>query len=244
MKYNKKTAFIFAAGLGTRLRPLTDTRPKALVEIAGKPLLQIAIEKIKDAGFQRIVVNAHHFAEQIFDFVEKTDFGVEVIISHEKEQLLDTGGGISFAEKLIGNEPFLAYNVDIISNVDLKTFYGQHNNESLATILVSDRPTSRYLLFDSSNRLVGWQNAVTGELKTPFANLDVDKYKKLAFNGIHVISPNIFSLMKDFKSPFSITDFYISVCGTESIVGYEQSDLQVTDVGKIEQLKNISNKFI
>ena len=137
MRYNKKTAFIFAAGLGTRLRPLTDTRPKALVEIAGKPLLQIAIEKIKGAGFQRIVVNAHHFAEQIFDFVENTDFGVEVIISHEKEQLLDTGGGISFAEKLIGNEPFLAYNVDIISNVDLKTFYGQHNNESLATILVA-----------------------------------------------------------------------------------------------------------
>ena len=244
MRYNKKTAFIFAAGLGTRLRPLTDTRPKALVEIAGKPLLQIAIEKIKGAGFQRIVVNAHHFAEQIFDFVEKTDFGVEVTISHEKEQLLDTGGGISFAEKLIGNEPFLAYNVDIISNVDLKTFYRQHNNENLATILVSDRPTSRYLLFDSSNRLVGWQNAVTGELKTPFANLDVDKYKKLAFNGIHVISPKIFSLMKDFKNPFSITDFYRSVCGTESIVGYEQSDLQVTDVGKIEQLKNISNKFI
>ena len=238
MKYNKKTAFIFAAGLGTRLRPLTDTRPKALVEIAGKPLLQIAIEKIKGAGFQRIVVNAHHFAEQIFDFVEKTDFGVEVTISHEKEQLLDTGGGISFAEKLIGNEPFLAYNVDII------TFYRQHNNENLATILVSNRPTSRYLLFDSSNRLVGWQNAVTGELKTPFANLDVDKYKKLAFNGIHVISPNIFSLMKDFKSPFSITDFYISVCSTESIIGYEQPDLQVTDVGKIEQLKNISNKFI
>ena len=231
MKYNKKTAFIFAAGLGTRLRPLTDTRPKALVEIAGKPLLQIAIEKIKDAGFQRIVVNAHHFAEQIFD-------------SHEKEQLLDTGGGISFAEKLIGNEPFLAYNVDIISNVDLKTFYRQHYSENLATILVSDRPTSRYLLFDSSNRLVGWQNAVTGELKTPFANLDLDKYKKLAFNGIHVISPKIFSLMKDFKKPFSITDFYISVCGTEPIVGYEQSDLQVTDVGKIEQLKNISNKFI
>ena len=244
MKYNKKTAFIFAAGLGTRLRPLTDTRPKALVEIAGKPLLRIAIEKIKGAGFQRIVVNAHHFAEQIFDFVEKIDFGVEVIISHEKEQLLDTGGGISFAEKLIGNEPFLAYNVDIISNVDLKTFYRQHNNESLATILVSDRPTSRYLLFDSSNRSGGWQNAVTGELKTPFANLDVYKYKKLAFNGIHVISPKIFSLMKNLKSPFSITDFYISVCGTESIVGYEQFDLQVTDVGKIEQLKNISNKFI
>jgi len=147
-------------------------------------------------------------------------------------------------QKYVGNEPFLAYNVDIISNVDLKTFYRQHNNENLATILVSDRPTSRYLLFDTSNRLVGWQNAVTGELKTPFANLDVDKYKKLAFNGIHVISPKIFSLMKDFKSPFSITDFYISVCGTESIMGYEQPDLQVTDVGKIEQLKNISNKFI
>lgn len=244
MKYNKKTALIFAAGFGTRLKPLTDTMPKALVKIGNKPLLQIAIEKLKKAGFERIVVNAHHFAEQIFDFVEKNDFGPDILISHEKNQLLDTGGGILFAEQLLGNEPFLAYNVDIISNLDIAKFYSRHRDENLATLLVSDRQTSRYLIFDDQNCLVGWQNIQTGMLKTPFENLNVDKHQKLAFNGIHVISPRIFTLMKGQTSPFSITDFYLSVCDKERIVAYRQPDLQVTDVGKIEQLNNISDIFI
>ena len=234
-----KTALIFAAGLGTRLKPLTDTTPKALVKIGEKTLLQIAIEKLKNADFQRIVINTHHFAEHIFDFVQKNDFGVEILISHEKEMLLDTGGGIFYAKEKIGeNAPFLVHNVDIISNAELQKFYSAHNSENLATLLVSNRNTSRYLLFNEENMLVGWQNIKTGEIKTPFQNLDIEKCNRVAFNGIHVISPKIFQLMQNEKMPFSIIDFYISICAQEKIIAYQQSDLEVVDVGKVEQNKN------
>ena len=233
-----KTALIFAAGLGTRLKPLTDTKPKALVKIGEKTLLQIAIEKLKTADFQRIVINAHHFAEQIFDFVQKNDFGVEILISHEKDMLLDTGGGIFYAKEKIGeNAPFLVHNVDIISNADLQKLYAAHNSENLATLLVSNRNTSRYLLFNNENLLVGWQNTKTGEIKTPFQNLDVEKCNRRAFNGIHVISPKIFKLMQNEKMPFSITDFYLSICDKEKIIAYQQPDLEVIDVGKIETIE-------
>lgn len=244
MSYAKRTAIIFAAGLGTRLRPLTDDKPKALVTIGNNTLLQIAIERLQKAGFDRIVINVHHFAEQIFDFVNKKHFDADIYISHEKEQLLDTGGGIKFAEQLLGNKPFLAYNVDIISNLDISKFYAQHREESLASLLVSDRKTNRYLLFDRDKLLKGWKNVKTNELKTPFPDFDERQYIPLAFNGVHVISPRIFSLMQGWTEPFSITDFYLSVCDTEPIVAYQQPDLQVTDVGKIEQLKAISNVFI
>jgi len=239
-----KTALIFAAGLGTRLKPLTDTTPKALVKIGEKTLLQIAIERLKESDFQRIVVNTHHFAEQIFDFVQKNDFGIEIFISHEKEQLLDTGGGIFFAKDKIGEkEPFLVHNVDIISNADLQKIYAAHNPENLATLLVSNRNTSRYLLFDKNNYLVGWQNVKTGEIKTPFQNLDIEKCNRLAFSGIHVISPKVFELMSTLiikrlrvkttmtKTPFSIIDFYISICAQEKIIAYQQPDLEVVDAG-------------
>ena len=244
-----KTALIFAAGLGTRLKPLTDTTPKALVKVGGKTLLQMVIEKLKASGFQRIVINTHHFAEQIFDFVQKNNFYVEILISHEKEQLLDTGGGIFFArEKLGENAPFLVHNVDIISNSDLQTLYSVHELENLATLLVSNRNTSRYLLFDDENRLVGWRNIKTGEIKSPFQNFDVEKCNHLAFSGIHVISPKIFKLMStcncgpdpqspNFK-PFSITDFYISICDKEKIIAYQQPDLEVSDIGTVEAIIN------
>ncbi|KGN80839.1 mannose-1-phosphate guanyltransferase [Porphyromonadaceae bacterium COT-184 OH4590] len=244
MSYSKRTALIFAAGLGTRLRPLTDDKPKALVTIGNKTLLEIAIGRLQKAGFDHIVINAHHFAEQIFDFVAKTHFDANIYISYEKEQLLDTGGGILYAKQLLGNKPFLAYNVDIISDLDVEKFYATHREENLATLLVSDRQTSRYLLFDKNNHLAGWKNVKTDELKTPFADFDERQYIPLAFNGIHVISPRIFSLMQCRTEPFSITDFYLSVCDKERIVAYQQPDLQVTDVGKIEQLKVISNVFI
>jgi len=239
-----KTALIFAAGLGTRLKPLTDTTPKALVKIGEKTLLQIAIERLKNADFQRIVINAHHFAEQIFDFVQKNDFGVEILISHEKDMLLDTGGGILCARDEIGkNEPFLVHNVDIISNADLQKLYAAHNPENLATLLVSKRNTSRYLLFNNENRLVGWQNIKTGEIKTPFQNLDIENCNRLAFNGIHVISPKIFKLMQNEKMSFSITDFYISICAQEKIVAYQQPDLEVVDVGSVPSITNYELKI-
>lgn len=240
MSSTKRTAFIFAAGLGTRLHPLTLTRPKALVEIKGKPLLQLAIEKVEQAGFQRIVINTHHFAEQIASFIGGHRFEAEILISHEKDLLLDTGGGLLAARELIGNEPFLAYNVDILSDIDLRMLYEAHNSDDLATLLVSDRATSRYLLFDENQRMVGWQNVKTGELRTPHSKLDLAECKGLAFNGVHVISPRIFPLMQGWQMPFSITDFYISACGSEAIRAYTAQNAHVLDVGKIEVLERLN----
>jgi NDP-sugar pyrophosphorylase family protein len=238
-----KTALIFAAGLGTRLRPMTDNTPKALIKAGGKTLLQMVIEKLKDADFQRIVINTHHFAKQIFDFVAQNEFGVEILISHEKDLLLDTGGGILFAKEKIGtNGQFLAHNVDIVSNTDLKKLYLAHNPQHLATLLVSNRTTTRYLLFDRKKRLVGWQNIKTGEVKTPYNNLVIENCNRLAFNGIHVISSKIFQLMQNEKMPFSITDFYISTCHKEKIIAYQQSDLQVIDAGTAEKLNLITEQ--
>jgi NDP-sugar pyrophosphorylase family protein len=244
-----KSAMIFAAGLGTRLKPLTDSVPKALVEVGGKTLLQTAIEKIRESGFQQIVINTHHFAEKIEEFVERNDFGIKIIISREKK-LLDTGGGIFYAKEKIGESaPFFVHNVDILSNVDLKKFYGSHNPETIATLLTCKRETSRYLLFDNQNHLVGWENIKTGEIKSPFKNLNSEKYNRLAFGGIHVISPNIFRLMKNMTMtmPFSIIDFYLSICDKEKIVSRQYSNLQIIDVGTVEKLNfalKYYNKFI
>lgn len=240
MSYNKRTAFIFAAGLGTRLQPLTLTRPKALVEIKGKPLLQLAIEKLEQAGFQRIVINTHHFAEQIASFISGHKFDAEILISHEKNLLLDTGGGILAAKELIGDKPFLAYNVDILSDIDLRKLYEAHKEEDLATLFVSDRVTSRYLLFDENKKMVGWQNVKSGEVRTPHSKLDLAKCKGLAFNGVHVISPRIFSLMQEWQMPFSITNFYISACGSEAIRAYIEQEAHVLDVGKIDVLERLN----
>ena len=153
---------IFAAGLGTRLKPLTDHMPKALVPVAGKPMLEHVILKLIASGFDEIVINVHHFAEQIIDFLkEKNNFGIKIWISDETEELLDTGGGIKKASSLL-NEPFLVHNADILSNVDLKTLYDFHiASENDATLLVSPRKTVRYLLFNQTNRLCGWINKDT-----------------------------------------------------------------------------------
>jgi NDP-sugar pyrophosphorylase family protein len=229
---------IFAAGLGTRLRSLTNHTPKALVKIGDRTILEIAVRKIKDAGFGKIVINAHHFAEQIFDFVQNNDFEIDMEISHEKDLLLDTGGGIFYARDKIGSKmPFLVHNVDIVSNADLVRLYSSHREENLATLLVSRRETGRYLLFNEENQLVGWQNSKTGEIRTPFKNLNIEKCNSLAFNGIHVISPKIFHLMKDYQTPFSIIDFYLSICNREKIIAYQQPDLEIFDVGTEEKLK-------
>ena len=156
---------IFAAGLGSRLKPLTDNMPKALVPVAGKPMLEHVILKLKEAGFDQIVINIHHLGQQIIDFLQaNNNFGVKIYISDERDYLLDTGGGIKKAALFLqGDEPFLVHNVDILSNVDLKQLYQQHvNNNALATLLVSQRQTSRYLLFNQENKLCGWRNHATG----------------------------------------------------------------------------------
>ncbi len=249
-------AMIFAAGLGTRLRPLTDTMPKALVPVGGKPLLLRVVEKLKDAGFDDFVINVHHFADMIEDYVRANgNFGVRVAFSDERDLLRDTGGGILHARNLLlgdkapdvsdsamsygshfcgkphdvqrydkshdassrssvvsasscveveseaGAEAtdgfFLVHNVDIISNLDIRWFCSQVRPDAIAVLLVSERQSSRYLLFDDSMRLVGWTNVRTGEVKSPYRDLDVSKCHRYAFSGIHLVSDRIFGAMTD-----------------------------------------------
>lgn len=229
---------IFAAGLGTRLKPLTDTMPKAMVPVAGKPLIEHILCKVAAAGFDEAAINVHHFADQIIEFVARHDFGLKIAISDEREALLETGGGIKKAQSLIGTaEPFLVHNVDILSNLNLSEFYRLHRRADLATLLVSQRTTNRYLLFDANRRLVGWTNLSTGEVKSPYPDLDVTKCEKLAFAGIHVISPAVFKLMETWSGKFSIIDFYLSVCATQIIRGVEIPRMQMLDVGKVDSLR-------
>ncbi len=227
---------ILAAGLGTRLKPLTDHVPKALVEVGGEPLLKQVIFKLKDAGFSRIIVNVHHFSEQIIQYLETNHyFGLDIRISDETNQLLDTGGGIKAAKSLFGDARILIHNVDILSNINLQRFYFAHK-EAAATLLVSERNTNRYLLFDDDMRLVGWTNVKTGEVRSPYSNLNVAQYKKLAFAGIHTFSPQLFPWMDSFPDRFGVIDFYLSVCNQVPIIGHVESNLKLMDVGKQETL--------
>lgn len=227
---------ILAAGLGTRLKPLTDHVPKALVEVGGEPLLKQVIFKLKDAGFSRVIVNVHHFSEQIIQYLETNHyFGLDIRISDETNQLLDTGGGIKAAKRLFGDARILIHNVDILSNINLQHFYFAHK-EAAATLLVSERNTNRYLLFDDDMRLVGWTNVNTGEVRSPYSNLNVAQYKKLAFAGIHTFSPQLFPWMDAFPDRFGVIDFYLSVCNQVPIIGHVESNLKLMDVGKQETL--------
>lgn len=227
---------ILAAGLGTRLKPLTDHVPKALVEVGGEPLLKQVIFKLKDAGFSRIIVNVHHFSEQIIQYLETNHyFGLDIRISDETNQLLDTGGGIKAAKRLFGDTRILIHNVDILSNINLQRFYFAHK-EAAATLLVSERNTNRYLLFDDDMRLVGWTNVNTGEVRSPYPNLNVAQYKMLAFAGIHTFSPQLFPWMDAFPDRFGVIDFYLSVCNQVPIIGHVESNLKLMDVGKQETL--------
>lgn len=235
-------AMIFAAGLGTRLRPLTNDRPKALVEIGGKTMLERVIVKLAEAGFDDITINIHHFGEKILEFLEKNrNFGLDIHVSDERDMLLDTGGGILKAQPFLdGNEPFLVHNADILTNLDLQAMYDYHmENGAMATVLVKKRKTSRYFVFDKKYCLNGWINKSTGETRpTHFS------YKKgmneLAFGGIHVISPSIFHELEHYsqgQSKFSITPFYVDECNNHIIKGYVQQEPYTwLDVGKPETL--------
>ncbi len=237
---------IFAAGLGTRLKPITDTIPKAMVPVNGKPLLWHTIEKLKTAGVDEIIINVHHFADQIVDYIrENESLGIRIAFSDESEQLLDTGGGIKKAFSFFDDgKPFLVHNVDILSNLDLNKLLGYHKeNEAIATLCVSNRNTSRYLLFDEKNRLKGWINEKTGEVKSPVSHFNPNHYRKLAFNGIHVLEPTVCYYMSDFAEKFSIIDFYLSICNKVNIIGFEPNDFSMIDVGKIDSLQ-AANDFL
>lgn len=238
---------IFAAGLGTRLKPLTDTLPKALVPLCGQPLLYHVISKLRNAGYTELVVNIHHFPELIREYLATHDFGVKIRISDESEALLETGGGIRHARPLLlpGSEPFLVHNVDIISNLDIAWFRTQTRPGALATLLVSERETQRYLLFRPEDmRLVGWTNRATGEVRSPFPDLKPEACLRYAFSGIHNISPEIFAAFDQLKVPdrFPIMDFYLEACARYPIYGAVARGLTLVDVGKLDTLAEAEKK--
>ena len=231
---------IFAAGLGTRLRPITDRMPKALVPVGGQPLLWHIIMKLRQAGFQRLVVNVHHFAEQIIDYLSANDnFGLDIRISDESGGLLETGGGIRKALPLFDStSPILIHNVDILSNLNLTEVYEKAATSNAdALLVVSQRQTKRYLLFDDDMLLRGWTNIETGEVKGRLAE------RQLAFSGIHVLRPTVAPLLADWPERFPIMDFYLKTCGRQPIGGYEAQELKLLDVGKLDTL-DIANTFI
>ena len=228
-----KQAMIFAAGLGTRLKPLTDTMPKALVRVGGQPLLWHVIQKLKLAGYERIVVNVHHFAGQIVDYLKAhVNFGLDIRISDESSMLLETGGGIKKALPLFDpTEPILIHNVDILSNLDLTAL-----PTDAPLLVVSQRQTKRYLQFDDTMRLIGWKNIETGQVKGCEGH-------SLAFSGIHMFHPSLAPLLADWPERFPIMDFYLKACADHLIRGYEAKDLRLLDVGKLDTLDN-AEKFI
>ena len=243
-------AMIFAAGLGTRLKPLTDTMPKALVPVCGQPLLYHVLTKLVAVGYDDIIVNVHHFPDQIIDYLCVHDFGAKITISDEREFLRETGGGVKHVRPLLrneeipgqagndGSEPFLVHNVDIISNLDFKWLREQHRENAVATVVVSERETQRYLLFDEDGRLKGWTNVKTGEVRSPYPDIDPSKLRKLAFAGIHLMSPAIFDAFDQlgFGDRFSIMDFYIQACAAYPIYAAVPPAFQMVDVGKFDTL--------
>ena len=238
-------ALIFAAGLGTRLRPLTDTMPKALVPVAGEPMLQRVLCKLRDAGLGPFVVNVHHFAPMIEDFLaENGNFGAEVAISREEREPLETGGGIRHAAPLLGEGRFLVHNVDILSDLDVAWFLEQDDPDALATLLLIDAPADRYLLFDDEMRLVGWTNVRTGEVKSPYLpDFDPANYRRYSFCGIHIVSPAVFDKMACWPEKFSIIDFYLQQAAESKIRGVVAPDLHLIDIGSPEKLAE-ANRLI
>ena len=263
-------AMIFAAGLGTRLKPLTDTLPKALVPLAGKTLLQWQIERLKAAGITDIVVNVHHFPDMIINYLRDNDnFGCRIAVSDERDMLLETGGGLRKAKELltsspnslIASSPILICNVDILSNIDLPALLRAYNPEEMGVVVVSPRDTQRYLLFDETNRLCGWTNIATGEIRPaslvsslnilpptgeadpqakPTYQLQRSDLSPLAFSGMQVLNPRIFDVMDKVVAEkgdkFSLIDLYLSIAEKEILRAFIPENYRMMDVGKIAQL--------
>ena len=241
-------ALILAAGLGTRLKPLTDTMPKALVPVNGIPLLQLVVEKLKYFGFNNIVINVHHFSQQIIDFIESNDnFGVNIKISDESEKLLDTGGAIKKAMNLLDNlDPLLVHNVDILHNINLREVYDQYAYKSDATLIVSQRQTARYLLADYQGLVKGWTNINTGEIKSPIecVRSNPNEYQRVAFSGIHILTHNLMMQMSSWDDRFSIIDFYLDSCSKHNISVVNLPNMKLLDVGKLDTISEAERFLI
>jgi NDP-sugar pyrophosphorylase family protein len=233
-------AMILAAGLGTRLRPLTEHRPKALVEIAGRTLLEITLARLRTFGIVDVILNAHHFADMLLEYLQKNNnFGMHIEISRE-DFLLDTGGGLKKAAHFFYDEPapFILHNVDVISTIDLARMVQFHTQtHALATLAVQDRKTSRYLLFDEANQLCGRRSG--SDEKNPAS----PQVWALAFSGIHVISPRLFSLMSE-DGVFSIVDCYLRLAGQgEKVLGFRVDEYYWRDLGRPEHVAQAAEDF-
>jgi mannose-1-phosphate guanylyltransferase len=233
-------AMILAAGLGTRLRPLTDNRPKALVEVGGRTLLEIALSRLSSFGIREVIVNVHHFADMIVDYLKaNASFGMHVDVSRE-EVLLDTGGGLKkaadfFLRNSSSEEPFILHNVDVISTIDLRRMTQFHaENRALATLAVQQRETTRYLLFDDGLQLCGRKTEPAGETELVRPS---PQARALAFSGIHVISPRLFSLMTE-EGVFSIIDPYLRLAAQgEEILAFRSDEYQWRDLGRLDDIR-------
>ncbi len=237
-------AMILAAGLGTRLRPLTDTRPKALVEVAGRPMLYWVIARLARSGFTDIIINAHHFAEQIEAFAARYDDpGVSLTVSVE-EEILDTGGGVRKAAWFFDREePFLVHNVDVLTDLDLKGLADAHSaSGALVTLAVKQRKSSRHLLFDRSDRLCGWKSDVTGENILP-PRLSEDPLTPVPFMGVYTMSPIVLGWMAD-PRPFSIIDFFMEMTGAgREIRAYRADEARWADLGGVDRIASAERLF-
>jgi len=229
---------ILAAGIGTRLKPVTNTKPKALVEVGGIPMLELAIRYLKKYGIEKLVINLHHFPDQIISFLkEKDNFGLEILFSDESMKLLDTGGAIKKARPLLDPDaPFILMAVDILTDLDLSTMIEYHNkNKPLVTLAVKDRPTSRSLLFNNTMQLEGWRDNQSGKLK----GVETDKNAiALGFSVVHIIEPAIFKLIHE-EGAFSIIDLYLRLMKEQNILGFRNDDSIWMEFGKIENIRKL-----
>ncbi len=242
-------AFIFAAGLGTRLKPFTEHHPKALVPVCGVPMLQRVILKLKNAGIKDFVINVHHFAQQIIDFLAQNDnFGVNILISHEVEHPMETGGALLYAANLFkGEEPILIHNADILTDFDVNEMLAKHEKYGAdATLLVAHRESSRQIYFDRNTHVLhGWRNLKTGE-SIPENFTDYDDYDSCAFGGVHIINPSVLQEIRHYATTdvFPIFPFYLSAISRLKIVSFmPEKPYNWFDIGKPETLQKAEDSL-
>lgn len=241
-------AMIFAAGLGTRFKPWTDAHPKALALVNGKSLLQRNIEYLQQYGITDVVVNVHHFADQVIDAVQQSKgWGSNILISDERDELLDTGGGLLKAAPMLeGDEPFVTINVDVLTNLDLNNLIVFHQkHHPLISFAVTNRKTARNFLFDEQNRLCGWRNNASGEEKGPLLSYTDEERTKLvekAYSCVVVFEPTVFSGIRQ-TGKFSLTETYLDLATDHLILGYDHSGDKFVDVGKPESVKVAEEMF-
>jgi len=238
----KLKGMIFAAGLGTRFKPWTDRHPKALALVNGKPLLQHNVEYLLRYGIDEIVVNVHHFADQVEEAIHKAQgWGASITISDERDKVLETGGGLKKAAPYLADAAFVVINVDILTDMDLGAMIERHQQlKPLATLAVTDRSTSRYFLFDHLDNLCGWRNNATGEEK--ISRTTADKFPK-AFSGIHIVEPAIFSLITE-TGKFSMVELYLRLAATEIIKAFDHTGSKFVDVGKPASVQQAEELFM